>query len=115
MPPITIEKREYMIHVPYASVVGSLMYTMVCSKSNLSQVVSMVSIYIHNPGRGHWEAVKWILRYIKDIIDISLVFKMVVMGEQECIGYVDLDYARDSDKRQSTTRYVFTLSQAPVR
>ena len=28
--PTTIEKREYMTHVPYASAVGSLMYAMVC-------------------------------------------------------------------------------------
>ena len=33
---------ECMSHVTYASAVGSLMYTMVCTRSYLSQVVSMV-------------------------------------------------------------------------
>ena len=28
--PTTVEEREYLTHVPYASVVGSLMYAMVC-------------------------------------------------------------------------------------
>jgi len=69
---------------------------------------------MHDPGRRHWEAIKWILRYIKDTIDIDLIFKKDVTGKKEFIGYVDFDYARDLDKRQSTTGYVFTLSQAPI-
>ena len=36
------------------------------------------------------------------------------MGKQECIKYVDSDYARDLDKHRSTMGYVFILSQAPV-
>jgi len=54
----TVEEREYMTHVPYASVIGSLMYAMECTRADLSQVVSMVNKYMHDPGRGHWEAVK---------------------------------------------------------
>jgi len=58
MSPTSIEEREYMTHVPYATVVGSLIYAMVCTRPDVSQTVSMVSRYIHDPGRGHWEAVK---------------------------------------------------------
>ena len=87
---------------------------MVCTRPNLSQAVSMVSRYMHDPGRSHWEAVKWILRYINGTIDIDLVFKNYVTGKQEYIGYVDSDCAGDLNKRRSTTGYVFTLSQAPA-
>jgi len=79
--PITIEERECMTHVPYAIAVGSLMYIMVCTRPDLSQTVSMVSRYMHNPGRGYWEAVEWILRYIKCTKDIGLVFKKDVTGK----------------------------------
>ena len=58
MSPTSIEEHEYMTHISYASAVGSLMYIMVCTRPDLSQTVSMVSKYIHDPGRGHWEAVK---------------------------------------------------------
>ena len=52
--PCTDEKREYMAHVPYASLVGSLMYAMVCTRPGISQAVSMVSRYMHDLGKGHW-------------------------------------------------------------
>jgi len=39
-----------------------------------------------------------------------LVFERDFTGKQECIGYVDSDYAGDLDKRWSTMGYVFTLS-----
>ena len=94
-----------MTHMPYASTVDSLMYAMVCTRPDLSQAVSMISRYMHDPGRGHWEAVKWVLRYIKGTIDIGLVFEKDFMGKQEYVGYVDSDYAGDLDKCRSTTGY----------
>jgi len=53
MSPTSIEEHEYMTHVSYASVVDSLIYAIVCTRPDLSQVVSMVSKYTHDPGRGH--------------------------------------------------------------
>ena len=35
-------------------------------------------------------------------------------GKQECVGYIDSDYAGGLDKHWSITGYVFTLSQVPV-
>ena len=56
--PTSVEEHEYMTHVPYASVVGSLIYAMVCTRYDLSQAVSMISRYMQELDRGHWEAVK---------------------------------------------------------
>ena len=69
---------------------------------------------MHDPDGGHWEAVKWIQRYIKDTIDVGLVFGKDTTGKKECIRYVDSDYASDLDKCRSIMGYVYTLSQAPV-
>jgi len=41
-----------MSHVSYTSIVGSLMYAMVCMRPDLSHAVSMVSRYMHDPDRG---------------------------------------------------------------
>ncbi|KAH9679278.1 hypothetical protein KPL71_026064 [Citrus sinensis] len=106
------EERDYMARVPYASVVGSLMYAMVCTRLDISQAVSMVSRYMHNPGKNQWLAVKWILRYLYGTVDVGLLFKKDC--GQQCVGYCDSDFAGDLDKRRSTTGYVFTLGGGPV-
>ena len=115
MSPKTVDEREYMSHVLYASAVGSLMYVMVCTSPDLSQVASMVARYMYDPGKGYWEVVRCILRYIKGTVDVGLVFKKDDHVKQQCTGYVDSDYAEDLDKRHSIPGNVFTLSQAPVR
>ena len=103
-----------MFTVPYTSVVGSLMYAMVCTRPDISQTVSMVSCYMHDLGRSHWHAVKWILRYLKGTSDVGLLFERQGTTDQLCVGYVDSDYAGDLDERRSTTGYVFTIAGGPV-
>jgi len=51
---------------------------------------------------------------MKGTVDVGLVFKKNTSGKQVCTGYVDSEFARDLDKRRSTARYVFTLSQVPM-
>ncbi|KAE8708956.1 hypothetical protein F3Y22_tig00110332pilonHSYRG00622 [Hibiscus syriacus] len=112
--PKTNEEREYMKKVPYANAVGSLMHAMVCTRPYISQAVEVVSRYMHDPGEGHWQAVKWILRYFQQIVDVGLVFEQDETLGQCVVGYVDSDYAGDFDQRRSTTEYLFTLAKAPV-
>jgi hypothetical protein len=61
----TVEDVEYMSKVPYSCAVGSLMYAMVCSRSDLSYATSLVSRYMYNPGKEHWRVVQWIFRYLR--------------------------------------------------
>ncbi|KAG8478904.1 hypothetical protein CXB51_028750 [Gossypium anomalum] len=103
--PQSDDEIEYMSHVPYSSAVGSLMYAMVYSRPDLSYAVSVVSRYIVNPGKEHWKAVQWILRYLRGTTDVCLHFGRTRDG---VIGYVDADFAGDLDKR-SLTGYVFTI------
>ena len=44
-------KKEYMSHVPNASFATSLMYDMVCTRSNLAQIVNVVSRHMGILGR----------------------------------------------------------------
>jgi len=81
MSPTTVEEREYMTRVPYTSAIGSLIYAMVCTRPDLSQAVSIINRCMHDPGKGHWEAVKWVLLYIKGTIDIGLVFEKDSTGK----------------------------------
>ena len=49
---------EDMSRVPYASVVGSLMYAMVYTRPYIAQEMRVLSQFMDNPGRVHWDAVK---------------------------------------------------------
>ncbi|KAE8709887.1 Tubulin beta-2 chain [Hibiscus syriacus] len=111
--PKTNEEREYMAKVPYANAAGSLMYVMVCTRPDISQAVGVMSRYMHDPGEGHWQVVKWILRYLQQTVDVGLVFEQDEALGQCVVGYADSDYADDLDKRRSTTGYLFTLAKAP--
>ena len=44
--------------VPYASGVGSIMYSMVCCRLDLAYAVSQVSKFMAQPGKEHWRALK---------------------------------------------------------
>ena len=72
------EEKSHMDGVPYASAVGSLMYAMVCTRPDIAQAVGVVSRYLQNPGRQHWEVVKWILRYLKSMSKHCLCFGGIV-------------------------------------
>nr|GEV48213.1 putative polyprotein [Tanacetum cinerariifolium] len=61
--PGTDKEVKCMKTVPYSSVVGSLMYAMVCTRPDLAHTVSVVSRFMANPGKAHWKAVKWILQW----------------------------------------------------
>ena len=52
--PQTEEEREYMSYVLYASVVGSIMYVMVCTRIDISHVVNVASRYMDSPRKIHW-------------------------------------------------------------
>jgi hypothetical protein len=61
-------------HVPYALAVWILMYTLLCTWPNIAQVVSIVSIFLSNLGRLHWEHMKLILRYLQGNTNLKLCF-----------------------------------------
>nr|GFA29540.1 Gag-Pol polyprotein [Tanacetum cinerariifolium] len=85
---ISKEQRMKMSRVPYVSTVGSLMFAMIYTRLDIAHTMGVVSRYMAEPGREHWEAVKRILRYIKGTLDVELC---------------------DLDGSKSTTGYVFTL------
>jgi hypothetical protein len=95
-----------MSRVPYASVVGSLMYAMVCTRPNIAHAVGVVSRYMNNPDKKYWNEVKWILGYLKGTSTHALCFGGSYIVLQ---GYVDSYMEGDKDSKRSTTGYVFTV------
>eukprot|EP00253_Pinus_taeda_P022625 PITA_22625 len=104
-------EKEEMSKIPYASIIGSLMYAMVCTRPDIAYSVGVVSRFLANPRKQHWQAVKWILRYLKGTSHYCLCF-----GHDKTVleGFTDVDMAGDMDTRKSTTRYLYTFAGATI-
>ncbi|GJU58507.1 retrotransposon protein, putative, ty1-copia subclass [Tanacetum coccineum] len=100
--------RDRMSRVLYASVVGSIMYAMTCTRPDVSFALSMVSRHQQIPSEGHWIAVKNILTYIRNTKDKFLVYG----GEEELrvTGYYDASWQTDKDDSRSQFGWVFLLN-----
>ncbi|GJX02709.1 retrovirus-related pol polyprotein from transposon TNT 1-94 [Tanacetum coccineum] len=89
---------EGMSKVPYANAIGSLIYLMVCTRPDIEYVISVVSRYLANPGKNHWEVVKWILKYLRGTTNMGLMYGTDRGNHVDITCFVDLDYAKDPDK-----------------
>ena len=102
-------ERKSVERILYASAVGSLMYVMVCTRPDLAYSTNLVSRFMSNSGKDHWDAMKWIFQYVKGALDVGLLYKQCESVCAKLVGYVDTDFAGDLDNRRSLTSYVFTL------
>ncbi|BAT92222.1 hypothetical protein VIGAN_07090200, partial [Vigna angularis var. angularis] len=76
-----------MESIPYASVVGSLMYAQTCTRPDISFAVGMLGRYQSNPGMDHWKAAKKVLRYLQGTKEYMLTYRK--SDHLEVIGYSD--------------------------
>ncbi|OAE25973.1 hypothetical protein AXG93_1712s1530 [Marchantia polymorpha subsp. ruderalis] len=97
--PTNVIARGLMSKIAYDKAVGSLMYLMISTILDIAMAMGKVSRYMSNPGKMHWEAVKWILRYLKGTMDYGLLFGAKSLNAKSLIGYVDVDYGQDLDER----------------
>ncbi|KAL2250907.1 UNVERIFIED_CONTAM: Retrovirus-related Pol polyprotein from transposon TNT 1-94 [Sesamum indicum] len=106
--PKTSSEKDKMCKIPYSNVIGSIMFLMVCTRPDIAYAISCLSRYMSNPGPPHWEALKWLLRYLRGTDNIGINFSKF-SDSVNLIGYVDSNYANEKDSRKSTTSYIFTL------
>ena len=87
------------------------MYAMVCTRLDIAHAVGTVSRFLSNPGREHWNAVKWILRYLRGTASMRLCFGG---NKPTLVGYSDSDLAGDIDSRKSTSGYLIKFAGGAV-
>ena len=105
-------ERGPMKDIPYASLVGSLMYAQVCTRPDISFAVGMLGRYQSNPGLDHWKAANKVLRYLQGTKDCMLTFRRT--DHLEVVGYTDSDFGGCVDSRKSTSGYVFLLAGGAI-
>ncbi|MCO5568331.1 hypothetical protein L7F22_022030 [Adiantum nelumboides] len=87
------------------------MCAMVATRPDIAHAVGVVSRFMANPGRLHWDAVKSIMRYLKGTKHKCLCYGK---GPLELKGFCDSDMSGNVDTRKSTSGYAFTLAGGAV-
>ena len=106
-----------MACVTYASVVGSLMYVMVCTRIEIAHAVGVLRRYMSTPKKEHWTIVKRVFRYFWGTKDYAIYYQGKPVGDS---GKLDVhvffvaDWAEDLDRRKSTIRYVFKMFNGAI-
>ena len=91
----------------YQQQVGSLMYLMTNTRSDITFAVNQCARYMSNPGPDHFKSLNYIWKYLLNSINYELVFN----NKEKPIlqGFADADWGGDYPTRKSTTGYVFTF------
>lgn len=100
---------EYMKNLPYANIVGSVMYSMVSTRPDLAYALSVLSRFMSDPGKQHRIALKSLLQYLKGSLNVGLLFKRNEEAELHVHAYVDSNHGGCLDLKRSTSVYTFTV------
>ena len=105
------EEEDVKGKVPFAELVGGLLYVANVSRPDISCATSIVARYASNPAQRHWMLSKGILQYLVNTKHLGLCFARGVPCFE---AYVDSDYATCRDTRRSRIGYVFVCGGATV-
>ena len=111
MCPKTDVEVHNMQNVPYASAVGSIRYSMMCTRLDVSYALSVTSKFQANPGESHWKAVKNILKYLRRTKDLFFIYGR---AELQVRGFTYATFQSDKDDCKSQSGYIFTLNGGAV-
>lgn len=110
-PEIQIEGHK----VSYLSVVGSLMYAMMGTHSDIAYVTGFLDRYSAALKNCHWTMVKHILCYLQATRDMELQFDgSDVSMDMNFHGYSDADWSEDPDTSCSTSGFVFLSNRGAI-
>lgn len=98
-----MRKKIEMEREPYASTIGSLMYAMVFPTPDIVHALKVVSNFLSNLSKEHWDAIKWTIMYIGGI---CLCF---CTGKPLLDGNIDAYMVDEVDSRKSTLGFMMVF------
>jgi hypothetical protein len=108
--PSTTEEFAKMRNIPYHEAVGSLMYTSLRTRPDITYAVQTLSCFSIKPRPAHWDTVKRVFRYLKGTKDLWLLYG----GKRgNLVGYADADGNMAKDCH-AISGYAFLLHSGAV-
>ncbi|XP_016544317.2 secreted RxLR effector protein 161-like [Capsicum annuum] len=90
----------------YRSLIGCLMY-LTATRPNIVNGVSLLSTYMHCASEIHFQAAKYVIRYVKGTINFGIIIKKT--SDFKFHGFSDSDWVGCSDDMRSTLGYYFSF------
>jgi len=101
----TKEGKKEIKGVPYQEALGLLMWLQVATRPDLSFAINLLSCYAGNPGRAHWEVMKYRIAYVKGTAEYRITY--YCGSSLQPVGFTDLDFTNDKDTQCLTNGHVF--------
>jgi len=98
----------------YQSIIGSLMWFMLCTRPDLAFTVSMLSKFNDAPTTEHLAVATYTLRYLRNTANLAIQYNGQNPEQDTTVGYTDSDFAGDLDDQKSTSGYVIMLAGGAV-
>jgi len=103
----------------YEAVVGSLMYTALATRPDISYAVAALPHYNSRPFTSHMTAAKRVLHYLKSTADFQLHFNGIGIGiginiGNSLVGHSDSNWANDSVDRKSQGGHVLLAKTVTI-
>ena len=105
--------RSMSILKEYQSLVGSLMYLMLCTRPDLALMISTLSKFPSAPLTIHLATAKRVPHYLNATKTLALSFSSEERDTQ-LLGFSDSDCGGDRDDLKSTSGYVFTIGGTAI-
>ena len=94
----------------YRQMVGSLVYTVICTRPDLSYAVTELSQHLSKPNAGDWLMLKHVFRYVKHTVDYCLTF---CKGDSDLqlSAYCHADWASSLENKHNISGYCTSLRE----
>ena len=114
--PTTDDEKAEMEKLPYAKLIGELLWLSRCCRPDITFAVSILARFTHCYSRRHFNALKHIMKYLKGTIDYGLIYTKSddFDVQNSLIAYTDSDYAGSKADRYSTSGGILYLANCPI-
>lgn len=103
-----------MANKPYKEVLGLLMYAQVGTRPDLAFAITSLSWFMSNPGKQHWLALLYVVRYVKATLHYKIWYGGSGYGDYVPCRYYNSDFAANIDTRKSISGGVYLQAGGPT-
>ncbi|KAI9187208.1 hypothetical protein LWI28_025537 [Acer negundo] len=95
----------------YASIIGSLRYSIDCTRPDIAYDVRVLCRFTSKPGNEHWRALERVMHYLKRTMNLGLHYgKFPAVLE----GYSDANWNTLFDDSKATSGYIFSIAGGAI-